>query len=80
MESPSIQANQPVEDSIFNVDGPPSSPFQTEIEPSIRSPSKQHKPSLGSIALGAIEEHVATPQKAYPVDDASIIDFTDLID
>jgi hypothetical protein len=80
MESPSIQANPPVEDSIFNVDGPPSSPFQSEIEASTRSPSKQHKPSLGSIALGPIEEHVATPQKAYLVDDASIIDFTDVMD
>ncbi|KAM0689339.1 hypothetical protein Q7P36_011416 [Cladosporium allicinum] len=80
MESPSIQVNHPVEDSVFNIDGPPSSPFQSEIEASSRSPSKQHKPSLGNIALGAIEEDVSTPQKSYPADDASIIDFTDFMD
>jgi hypothetical protein len=80
MESPSIQVNQAVEDSVFNIDGPPSSPFQSEIEASSRSPSKQHKPSLGSLALGAIEEDVATPQKSYPADEASIIDFTDFMD
>jgi hypothetical protein len=80
MESPSIQANHTVEDSVFNIDGPPSSPFQSEIEASSRSPSKQHKPSLGSVALGAIEEDVATPQKSYPADEASIIDFTDFMD
>jgi hypothetical protein len=80
MDSPSIQVNQAVEDSVFNIDGPPSSPFQSEIEASSRSPSKQHKPSLGSVALGAIEEDVATPQKPYPDDEASIIDFTDFMD
>jgi hypothetical protein len=80
MESPSIQVNHPVEDSVFNIDGPPSSPFQSEIEAGSRSPSKQHKPSLGNIALGAIEEDVSTPQKSYPADDASIIDFTDFMD
>jgi len=80
MDSPSIQINQPVEDSAFNIDGPPSSPFQSEIEAGSRSPSKQYKPSLGSVALGAIEEDASTPQEASSPDKASFIDFTDFMD
>jgi hypothetical protein len=80
MESPSIQISNPIEDSTFNVDGPPSSPFQSEIEAGSRSPSKQHKPSLGDIALDVIDEDVAVPQKCYSPENASIIDFTDFLD
>jgi hypothetical protein len=80
MESPSIHISNPIEDSAFNVDGPPSSPFQSLIDGASRSPSKQHKPSLGDIALDAIDENVAMPQEAYSPDKASFIDFTDFMD
>jgi hypothetical protein len=80
MESPSIHTSNPIEDSTLNVDGPPSSPFQSVIDAGSRSPSKQHKPSLGDIALDAIDENVATAQKSYSPDRASIIDFTDFMD
>ena len=42
MESPSGQLVEP--SMIDYADGPPSSPFVTEVETSSRSPSKQHKP------------------------------------
>ena len=80
MESPSIHTSYPIEDSAFNVDGPPSSPFQSVIDGASRSPSKQHKPSLGDIALDAIDENVAAPQDASSPDKASFIDFTDFMD
>jgi hypothetical protein len=80
MESPSIHISNAIEDSAFNVDGPPSSPFQSLIDGASRSPSKQHKPSLGDIALDAIDENVAVPQEAYSPDKASFIDFTDFMD
>lgn len=49
MESPSAQL---VEPSMIDFgDGPPSSPFVTEVDTSSRSPSKQHKPSF--------KEHIA---------------------
>lgn len=80
MESPSIQITQPIEDSAFDVDGPPSSPFQSEVDASSRSPSKQYKPSLSSVALESIDEDAAAQPKAESPDKASVIDFTDFMD
>lgn len=80
MDSPSIQITHVAEESAFDVDGPPSSPFVSEVDAASRSPSKQYKPSFGSVALDAIDENAATPQKPSSPDKADIIDFTDFMD
>ncbi|KAM0721117.1 hypothetical protein Q7P37_003403 [Cladosporium fusiforme] len=79
MDSPSIQITRPIEDSAFDIDGPPSSPFQSEV--TSRSPSKQHNPALSNVALGAIDENASaqTHPPSSP-DKADMIDFTDFMD
>ena len=80
MESPSIQISKPIDDSGYAVDGPPSSPFQSEIDASSISPSKQHKPLFDDIALDANTENATNTYEVESPSKASFIDFTDFMD
>ena len=70
MESPSAQL---VDQSIIDFDGPPSSPFVTEVETQSRSPSKQWR---RSVVDGIKEESAAqvatTPVKQDMIDDRTV--------
>ncbi|KAK4539269.1 hypothetical protein LTR36_000848 [Oleoguttula mirabilis] len=66
MESPRTEATFQVEASMFDFDGPPSSPFMTEVETQSRSASKQWEPeSTDAITEEApVPTTIATPEKA----------------
>lgn len=78
MESPSIQiTNAPNNESMFDVDGPPSSPFISQVDAESRSPSKQWNRSV----LETVDESMTVPpaQDQSP-SKASLIDFTDIME
>ncbi|KAK5128242.1 hypothetical protein LTR85_002909 [Meristemomyces frigidus] len=62
MESPLAEPVAPVEYSMIDFDGPPSSPFVTEVETQSRSPSKQWKPEDADSIAEEAPVH-ATPEK-----------------
>jgi hypothetical protein len=55
-----------MEASILDIDGPPSSPFVTEVEAQSRSPSKQWQPQPNDTIAEDFELQLKTPQK--PID------------
>lgn len=62
---------------MFDVDGPPSSPFISQIDAESRSPSKQWNKSM----LETVDEDAAaSPMKDDSPSKASMIDFTDIIE
>jgi hypothetical protein len=64
MDSPVVAAPPPVEASMLDLNGPPSSPFVSEVDAQSRSPSKQWKPEM----IPTIDEEIdllGSPTKSY---------------